>query len=246
MTTCLGKHLEHPMSSVQKCAEQIQEQVYKMLMPQIHALDDELQIFNKLLANGIQSIGYKLEALRQAEFPISESILDDYLQDAMQKQGIEEKMLTVFIRGLRTKETQEEILDSLLDNAVNCFPRVALFAVRGEMLKGWSSRGFSDFAAVTISLDEFRQADCSWLPESLMNGNHAECADLPAIGLQTVEQLKINGLKGIAVEAGGIILIEREAVIKKADESGIFIIGLKITPEHNQELSESVIGINKK
>jgi len=52
--------------------------------------------------------------------------------------------------------------------------------------------------------------------------------DLPAIGLQTIEQLKNNGLKGIAVEAGGILLIEREAVIKKANESGIFIIGIKI------------------
>jgi len=52
--------------------------------------------------------------------------------------------------------------------------------------------------------------------------------DLPAIGLQTIEQLKKYGIKGIAVEAGGILLIEREAVIKQADEAGIFIIGVKI------------------
>ena len=51
--------------------------------------------------------------------------------------------------------------------------------------------------------------------------------DLPAIGLQTVEQLKKYGIKGIAVEAGGILLIEREAVIKMADEEGIFIIGIE-------------------
>ena len=52
--------------------------------------------------------------------------------------------------------------------------------------------------------------------------------DLPAIGLQTIEQLKKYGMKGIAVEAGGILLIEREAVIKMADEAGIFIIGMKV------------------
>ena len=52
--------------------------------------------------------------------------------------------------------------------------------------------------------------------------------DLPVIGLQTIEQLKRYGMKGIAVEAGGILLIEREAVIKMADESGIFIVGMKI------------------
>ena len=52
--------------------------------------------------------------------------------------------------------------------------------------------------------------------------------DLPAIGLQTIEQLKKYGIKGIAVEAGGILLIEREAVIRMANEAGIFIIGMKI------------------
>ena len=52
--------------------------------------------------------------------------------------------------------------------------------------------------------------------------------DLPAIGLQTIEQLKKYGIKGIAVEAGGILLIERKAVIEMADEAGIFIIGIKI------------------
>ena len=51
--------------------------------------------------------------------------------------------------------------------------------------------------------------------------------DLPAIGLQTIELFVKNGIGGIAVEAGGILLIEKEAVIKKADENGIFIIGLK-------------------
>lgn len=50
--------------------------------------------------------------------------------------------------------------------------------------------------------------------------------DLPAIGLQTIDMFIKYGIGGIAVEAGGILLIEREAVIKKADEHGIFIIGL--------------------
>ena len=52
--------------------------------------------------------------------------------------------------------------------------------------------------------------------------------DLPAIGLQTIEQLKKYGIKGIAVEAEGILLIERNKVVKMADELGIFIIGVKI------------------
>ena len=52
--------------------------------------------------------------------------------------------------------------------------------------------------------------------------------DMPAIGIQTIEQLKKYGIGGIAVEAGGILLIEKEEVIKLANESGIFLIGLKV------------------
>jgi len=52
--------------------------------------------------------------------------------------------------------------------------------------------------------------------------------DLPAIGLQTIEQLSEYGIKGIAVEAGAILVIERETVVKRADELGVFIIGMKV------------------
>ena len=52
--------------------------------------------------------------------------------------------------------------------------------------------------------------------------------DLPAMGLQTVEQLKKYGIGGMAVEAGGILLIEQKAVIEMADREGIFIVGVKI------------------
>ena len=50
--------------------------------------------------------------------------------------------------------------------------------------------------------------------------------DLPAIGLQTIDLFIKYGIGGIAVEAGGILLIEKDDVIKKADENRIFIIGL--------------------
>lgn len=52
--------------------------------------------------------------------------------------------------------------------------------------------------------------------------------DLPAIGLQTIESLVRHGIGGIAVEAGGILLIERDAVIAMADREGIFILGLSL------------------
>jgi DUF1009 family protein len=50
--------------------------------------------------------------------------------------------------------------------------------------------------------------------------------DLPAIGPETIEKVHSCGFAGIAVEAGGSLIIDKENVIKKADELGIFLTGV--------------------
>lgn len=50
--------------------------------------------------------------------------------------------------------------------------------------------------------------------------------DLPTIGVSTVEYAVKAGLAGIAIEAGRALVVEREAMIRKADEAGIFITGI--------------------
>lgn len=49
--------------------------------------------------------------------------------------------------------------------------------------------------------------------------------DLPAIGAQTIDNLHRAGFLGVAVEAGGSIIIDREKVAARADAMGIFIVG---------------------
>jgi hypothetical protein len=51
-------------------------------------------------------------------------------------------------------------------------------------------------------------------------------ADLPAIGAQTVTGAAAAGLKGIAIEAGACLVLDRDAVIAAADSAGIFVIGV--------------------
>ena len=51
-------------------------------------------------------------------------------------------------------------------------------------------------------------------------------ADLPTIGRSTIESARLAGLAGIAVEAGRALVIEREALVKAADEAGLFVIGI--------------------
>lgn len=51
-------------------------------------------------------------------------------------------------------------------------------------------------------------------------------ADLPAIGVETVRGVAGAGLAGIAVEAGGALVIDREAVAAAADAAGLFVVGI--------------------
>ena len=51
-------------------------------------------------------------------------------------------------------------------------------------------------------------------------------ADRPAIGPQTVALAAEVGLRGIAVEAGATIVIDRDQVVAAANEAGLFVFGI--------------------
>ena len=51
--------------------------------------------------------------------------------------------------------------------------------------------------------------------------------DLPTIGLRTVENAHRSGLKGIVVEAGSSIIVDRDDVLRKANQLGLFVVGVK-------------------
>lgn len=50
--------------------------------------------------------------------------------------------------------------------------------------------------------------------------------DLPTVGVNTVEQAAAAGLAGIAVEAGGALILDRTAVAATADRAGLFVVGI--------------------
>lgn len=51
-------------------------------------------------------------------------------------------------------------------------------------------------------------------------------ADLPTIGPRTVTGAEAAGLRGIAVEAGGTLIIDRARVAAAADAAGLFVVGV--------------------
>lgn len=53
-----------------------------------------------------------------------------------------------------------------------------------------------------------------------------ERLDIPTIGCDTVRHVADSGLDGIAIEAGKVIVVDRAAVIKLADELGVFVVAV--------------------
>jgi DUF1009 family protein len=81
---------------------------------------------------------------------------------------------------------------------------------------------------------------CAELPTTIRGTPEAPCGvlakapkpiqerrvDMPTIGLATVQRAAKAGLAGIAGEAGGLLVLDRKAVIEAADELGLFIVGV--------------------
>jgi len=50
--------------------------------------------------------------------------------------------------------------------------------------------------------------------------------DLPVVGVKTIANAAAAVLAGVAVEAGGALIVDRDAVVASADSAGLFLIGV--------------------
>jgi DUF1009 family protein len=55
--------------------------------------------------------------------------------------------------------------------------------------------------------------------------------DLPTIGVETVKNVASAGLRGIAVEAGSVVVVDRPGVVAAADAAGLFVCGVAADQE---------------
>ena len=62
--------------------------------------------------------------------------------------------------------------------------------------------------------------------------------DLPTVGPMTIDLAAAAGLAGIAVEASGALIAEKEETLRKADNAGLFVIGI----EHGTRIGASSKG----
>ncbi len=76
---------------------------------------------------------------------------------------------------------------------------------------------------------EFHSEEAGGVLVKVKKPHQDQRVDLPSIGIHTVENAYNSGLRGIAVEAGGSLVINRPAVVARANELGVFVMG--INPE---------------
>ncbi len=58
--------------------------------------------------------------------------------------------------------------------------------------------------------------------------NQETRVDMPTIGCDTIKQIADAGLLGVAFDAGGMIIIDKDKTIKTANEAGVFIAAIDV------------------
>ena len=59
-------------------------------------------------------------------------------------------------------------------------------------------------------------------PKPIQDGR----TDLPVVGVETIRRAADVALAGVAVEAGGALFVDREAIVAEADKLGLFLTGV--------------------
>jgi hypothetical protein len=170
------------MPSGQDYTSRLREETRRTLATHIHDLEKELRNFQADLSTALGPIAQKLGSILQIEIPAAEAIVSDAVAGEAREGGQRrtEEMLELarFACNMRHKETQDEILNALLDGAHRYAPRLALFVTRGNQFLGWASRGFAEETALKLSQSAFAFSDCSLLRGSLEADGLTTAGDL--------------------------------------------------------------------
>jgi hypothetical protein len=140
------------MLSGQDYASRLREETRKELARHLQALEEDIRSLQAGLSTSFAQIARKLGSTLELEVPAAEAILAEAVKETEKRKedSRDEEMLQLarFAHDMRQSETQEEILNSLLDGAHRYAPRLVLFVARGNHFIAWSSRGFADETAL--------------------------------------------------------------------------------------------------
>ncbi len=131
------------MPSGRDYANRLLEEANRTYAPHLSGLQEALQSLRNHLTASLDQLAPKFDAIRTVELAATGNILAEAIEEVHRQRQQDIAFIADFGRGLRQKETQEEILAHLLDAAHRYAPRVALLVERKGQFLGWSSRGFS-------------------------------------------------------------------------------------------------------
>jgi len=138
-------------------ASRLQAEMRRMLAAHLLSFEDEFRALRATLsssASAVDQITARLGSTRGADVSPVEAIFAEAISDAnresVRSRDEERSFLAHFAHEIRQKETQEEILNLLLDAASRFAPRLVLFVVRESQFVAWSSRGIEACAAAKL------------------------------------------------------------------------------------------------
>jgi DUF1009 family protein len=76
---------------------------------------------------------------------------------------------------------------------------------------------------------QFRRAEPGGVLVKLTKPGQERRVDLPTIGRGTVDAVQEAGLRGIAVEAAGSLIVDHDDVVAAADAAGLFVVGVEVS-----------------
>lgn len=80
--------------------------------------------------------------------------------------------------------------------------------------------------ALIIRCKDYMKAEQRALLVKAKKQQQDERADMPTIGVQTIENLADHGYAGVVIEAHNVLVIDREQVIRTADSRGLFVVAI--------------------
>jgi DUF1009 family protein len=167
------------------------------------------------------------------------SLLDDYGFHLMGVHEVApELMIPAGVLGAHRPSAEDESDITLgfdLLRALGPFDIGQAVAISGRRVLGVEAA--EGTAGLLSRLAEMRKSGRLMLPEragvlvKAPKPGQSRRIDVPAVGAETVAQAAAAGLRGIAVEAGGTIVPDAAALVRAADQAGLFLVGVPLREE---------------
>jgi hypothetical protein len=159
------------MPSGQDYASRLREETRKTLATHIRGVEDGLRSFQESLSASLAPIARQLGSILDIEVPgaagvLSEAVAEE-VRESERRRSEDLLDLARFAHKMRRMETQDEILNALLDGAHRYAPRLALFVTRGSQFRGWSSRGYGQDTVQKIAQRSLVLSECPVLRRAL-------------------------------------------------------------------------------